>query len=359
MIKSAHGLLKRCVEVASEVVPEQFEHYPFAAPLRLGWYPAKAFFRAEADEIFYRALPDMSGIVIPYFADFDRLSHLVVASYADNARLNPKRRSLISASGQRRRSAAGAFGIHRLKQTHKILVVTDDELLVARMPNVVAISGISPRLTQILKRSASVINLRSDNPKWLASMYPLAKQGFQVLVNDKPIVEHITDEVVKMAHEDLGLSLMTDRFSALIKNLVPLERAKALELVKQATNLDLSRALPDDFSIYRREADFYQAVDAKLDEVIDGVEFSSGRFVVYGKDGMTHVEEATAHGVQSMMAHLYGDMLDLLDWAYRDLKEVPSFYVYRGDQMETRADVSRKLADVVVTVLVRKARKRP
>ena len=61
----------------------------------------------------------------------------------------------------------------------------------------------------------------------------------------------------------------------------------------------------------------------------------------------------------AIVAEIMGADLDLVDWAYRDLKELPHFYLFQTkDRLETRAEVSRKIADVVLAVLCRMAARR-
>jgi hypothetical protein len=355
VIKTANGLWRRTVEVAKECPPDVFTDYPHADALRLGWFPSKAFFREGADETFWKALPDMSGLLIPYHYDFEGLSHLMVAAYTEDRNLNARRRSIIHAKPQKSRRVAGIFGIHRLRSNHRTLVVTDDELLVARNDGVIAVSNLSPRLMQLMKRSTSVVNLKGS-ARWLESMLCLSRHGFQVLVEDVPIVEHVRDTIVRLVHEDLGLSVVTDRVAELVKNLVPAERAAVFDLVQQATNLNLERMMPDTFQIYRRESEFYEVVALKLDEKIGRVELKGSELSITTKDGVAYIIPLDHFMVQSAICQIMGCKLDLLDWALRDLKEVPHFYLYRDNVMGTRAEVCRRITEVVITLLTRKAR---
>lgn len=358
MIKSAQSLWKRTVEVARESVPEHFLSYPFAADLRLGWYPSSVFFQNESQEPFFQAMPDITGAVFPYHYDFGTLSHLIINAYREDGTLHPRRRSLLC-NGERkyRRRPAGIFGIHRLKTKRESITITDDEILVCKHPNVIALSQPSPKLAHLIMRSAGSVNLRSEDPKWLEVMYGLSRHGLQVQVNDRPLVEHIVDVVVRMYHDKVGLSLVTHRFTSLISHLVPMERRAVIELLKRATNLNFEHVLPDDFHIYRREADFYQSAQEKLMAVVAEVCLTPYGMTLTTKTGDLYAVPYNKTAVAAAICQITDTKLDLVDWAYHELKEIPSFYLHRDrEQLEPRAVVSDRIADVVMTILSRAAR---
>jgi hypothetical protein len=358
LIRSVQGLHRRAVEAAKEAVPENFTHYPHADALKLGWYPSMAYFREDAQEVFWKALPDTTGVVFPYYFDFDNknMSHLVVAGYRDDGSLDPRRRTVLPAKGQRPSRVSGIFGIGRLKEDLPAIVVTDDELLVCRYPGVVAVSAYSPKIGQVLRKAAPVVNLRSSNPRWLEGMFSLSKHGIQLTVADKPLVEHIRDTIVAMYHDKLGLAVVTGRVTELLAHLVPLERLAVIQMVKAATNVDFEHVLPDDFHIYRREADFYKAVRHVIDQTITQVEVSPTGMLLQVQGGMKHGCLLHPLDIQAALCTIFKVENDLVEWIYRDVKEIPRFYLYRGNDMQTRAEVSARLVEVVTTILMRKAR---
>lgn len=359
MIKTVQGLHRRSVEAAKEAVPEFFNHYAYADALKLGWYPSHAYFREHATDVFWKSMPDLTGAVFCYHYDFEHrnVSHLVIASYRDDGTLDPRRRAVLPAKGQRASRVSGVFGISRLREQAAAIVVTDDELAVCRYPGVVAVSAYSPKIGTMLRKAAPVVNLRSKNPKWLEGMFQLSKNGIQLTIDDQPLTEHIRDRIVEMYHDKLGLAVVTSHVTELLKNLLPLQRLHVLQMVKAATNVDFEHVLPDDFHIYRREADFYKAVRAILDGVIGDVEVSPQGLTLHlagEEDTVTCLHHPL--DVQAAICHLFGVEQDLVEWIYRDVKEIPRFYMYAGEQMRTRAEVSAKLCEVVTTILMRKAR---
>lgn len=356
MIKTTQHLWRRSIEIARQMPPEQFDRYPHLSDLRLGWYPSAAFFRPEAEEIFHKALPDTTGVVFPYHHDWGTLSHLAVIPYEEDGSLNHKRRVAVPAKGSRTTRLSGIFGIHRLKVRQPSIVVTDDELLVCRFSNAIAVSYPHPRVAHIIKRSTSVVNLKSNNPRWIHQMLALAKHGLQVSVNDRPLVDHVADLLVQMLHERVGLSIVTDRVQGILGNLVPLERVAVIQLVKQATSVNLEEILPSEFKIYAREAEFYESVQRELGKlVLDTWLDSTGVWIELDlADGRRFTVPFNKLSVGAAVCEAAGIELDLVDWARRDLKELPHFYLYRGkDQMETRAGICDRIAEVVMTILVR------
>lgn len=355
MIKSVQGLWRRTAELAHDCPPSPFQHYPFADTLKLGWFPNKGYFRSECEEKLWRALPESTGLVCAYMADFDVLSHVVVVGVRDDGHRTIKKRAMLAARS--RRSWGGVLGIQRLRKPRPVLVVTDDETMVARHDDVVAVSGLNARTIALIKKAAPVVNLRSDDEGWLEAMFPLATDGVQILVGDRPLVDWVVARVIKMHHDNLGLSLLTSRLASLLGHLVPMERLAVIQMLKEATNVNFEHALPDDFSFYRREADFYDAVIAKLDEKIASIDLS-----VTGMTLSTHAGEVYAvpmHplAVQAAVCSIMGARLDFVDWAYRDLKEIPNVYLFRDKQtLDTRAAVSARIGEVVISVLTRKAR---
>lgn len=355
MIRTAQGIWKRSIEVAKETVPEYFLDYPYAEDLRIGWYPSAIFFREECHENFAKALPELTGAVFPYFHDYGTLSHVLIASYTEEGVLNPRRRSILSDRGEGHRKLSAVFGLHRLKHRRAAVVATDDELLVCKFDHTIAISRPSQKVANLIRRSTPVVKLKSSNPKWIEQMYSLAKHGLQVEVNDRPLVDHMADIIIRMYHENMGLSVITGRIADLLENLVPMERVAVIQLVKQATNISLEHVLPDDFHIYRREGDFYAKAQEVIKNTFHHIKFTQIGISFATKDKRYEVPYNN-HAVAAAVCDALDVELDLVDWVYRDLKEIPHFYLYRDKQtIETRAAVNFKIAEILMTILSREA----
>jgi hypothetical protein len=354
LIKTVQGLWRRSAELAHDCPPIPFQTYPHADSLKLGWFPNKGFFRPECDERLWRALPEMTGIICAYMADFDVLSHVVVVSVRDDGTRMVKKRGTVFG---RSRREGGIFGIQRMRKHRQILIVTDDETLALRHDEVVAINLLSPRIVALIKKIAPVVSLKSEDEAWLESMFPLAAEGIQIQVGDLPLVDWVVARVIKMYHDHLGLSLLTNRLMGLIEHLVPMERVAVIQMLKDATNVNFEHALPDDFSIFRREGEFYTAVIAKLDEKVASVQLSCNTMILTTHD--EEVYEVPLHplAIQAAVCEIMGAPLDFVDWAYDALKEIPNVYLFRDKRtMDTRAAVSARIGEVVTSVLTRKAR---
>lgn len=358
MIKTAAALHRRTVEASREAIPEYFEPYPHLDSLKVGWYPSQAYFREDCTETFWKAMPDTTGAVFPFYYGFDAqdLSHLLVASFRDDGTLDPRRRVVLPAKGQRPSRVSGIFGIQRLREAMPTVVVSDDELLACRYGGVVSISAYSPKIGQLLRRCAPVVNLRSASPRWVESMFALSKHGLQLTVDDQPLVDYVSDLIVRMYHDKLGLSVVTHRVTELITPLVPLERLYVLQKIKAATSVDFEHVLPDDFQFYRREGDFYRAMRAVLDEKIESVKLYPGHLELKLPDGCKVQSLLHPLDIQAAICQLFEVETDLVEWVYRDIKNIPRFYLYRGTEILPRSDVSAKLIEVATTLLMRKAR---
>lgn len=356
MISTAQSLWKRSAEVVYDSPPDAFMGYPFARELRLGWYPSRFFFQDDCQDSFFKTLPEVEhSVVVPYHDAPDMLSHLMVVAYRPDGTLNPRRRFMVTAKGKRSRRHGGIHGIHRLRQSHSSLVVTDDETLVFKHQGVVAVGNLTANVANLIRRSTPAVNLRSENLKWVESMFPLAKHGVQVTVDGAPLAEYIATTLTQMLTDNLGLIAATHRASSLLAHLIPLERLAVLQMVKQATGVDLARALPDNFSVFKQEGEFYEAVWKELQKKITEVFLGETGLVVRSGSDQYRIP-LNHHAVSALICQLMDVNLDLVEWAYRDLNEVPNFYVYREKKMQTRAEVNRHIADVIMAQLTRNAR---
>ena len=357
MIQTAKALWTRTQEIARENVPEPFLRYPYADELRLGWYPSKLVFQEGCEESLYKALPDVTGAVFPYHHDFGTLSHLIIAPYDAHGQPDPRKRALLPAMPKKNRRQAGIFGVHRLKGQKPCVLITDDEVLVCQQPDTIAIGHLSSHVATLIRRSTRVAQLKSANQGWISRMLGLAKAGIQVLVGDEPLVEHLVGVISGLFAEDLGLAVINHRVTELLEHAAPLERMAVLQTLKQRHNLDLSQTLPDDFHVYRREGDFYEAVEERLREKIAGAVFVHPQGLqLHLRDSGTMYAPMEPSGLGAVICEIMEARLDLVDFAYNTLKELPHFYLYQGkDQLDTRAQVSDKIAAVVMAVLCRMA----
>lgn len=350
------GLWKRAQEAAKDCPPEVFAGYPHADELRLGWYPNRFFFQDAPDRDFFQALPDLScALVSPYQSHFRDLGFLSVTPYRDDGSLNVKRRRLVGAKRRLAKAGDGILGLNRLRGKHVILVVTDQEPLVAKQQGSVGVLGYSAKIGDFIQRSAKTVDLRGSGDDFFQDMASLAQHGVEVLVNGQPVEEYISRLMLKMMDDDMGMAAMTYRCGVLLKKLTPIQRVAVIQRIRQESGVDFERMLPDSFSIYRRESEFYDALERSLAERVSTVALRDNIIVVTDANGVEYPCPINNLAVQAVICQIMGARLDLLDWIYRDLKEIPHFYLYKNQELEIRSDVCRKIAEAITTILMRRA----
>jgi len=357
MIRTTKSLYLRTVELAKDTVPEPFLNYGHADDLGLGWFPSREAFSDNADPVFWRGLPRFCGAVFPYRHNFQTLSHLTIIPYTEFNQLDRQKRFCLPNRRRTGKTPAGVFGIERLRRKHKVLVVTDDEAAVCKDPDTIAVSNLDATLIRFICRAAHNIEVQGSTAGWTARMFDLARHGTPVSVNGVDMVEHVAGKILEMFHQRASLPILTHRAVEYLNCLLPIQRMAVIGILKQEHNLDLSRTLPDDFHVFRREGDFYDAVGQALRAKLADARFEPPFGIqVTSRDGRRLLVPYERGVLGAVLAELVGARLDLLDWAYDQLQELPHFYLFKEhEQLATRAEVSRKVEEVALAVLSRMA----
>lgn len=356
MKNPVHTLWRRTVEVVKEFRPDCLASYPYADALEVGWYPSRSFGESNCGPTLVRALPDFAGAIFPYLGEHGELAHVRLIGFKDEGGLSPRKR--VTLAGTRSKRQGGVFGRDRLKVRHASLVITDDEALVMKHGNVVAISDMQPWMIKSIKRSTSVVNIKGSDPAWVEQMIALARFGVNIEINGVPVVDYVARSIIRMHEDNLGVSVVSGRFTAMITPLVSIQRMAVIQRIKSDTGLDFSPYLPDDFSIYRKEGEFYKAMEKKLSEKIMSTEVVGDILVLRLADDVEQRLVLDRAVVGAAIAQIFDVPFDLVDWAYLHLLDLPRFYVQRSKdaELETRALVSARIADAALAILLRKAR---
>jgi len=356
MKNPVHTLWRRTVEVVKEYHPDCLAGYAYADALDVGWYASRHFGEQNCGPTLVRALPEFPGAVFPYLGEHGELSHIRIVGFKDEGGLSARKRVLLA--GSRSRRQGGVFGGDRLKRKHPSMVLTDDEEFVMKHGNVIAISEMRPWMIKAIRRATPIVNVKGTDPAWVEQMIALARFGLNVEIDGLPVVEYVTQVVVRMHNDNLGVSVVAGRFTALITPMVSLQRMAVIQRIRAETGLDFSPYLPDDFSIYRREGEFYKAIETKLAERITGASVEGHILSIELREGEPLRLALDRAVVGAAIAQIFEVPYDLVDWAYHHLLDLPRFYVQRGrdGELETRAAVSGRIADAVLAILLRKAR---
>lgn len=352
-ITSLNGLLKRCQEIAREQSVVLFDDLPHANALGLGWYPGRMIMQQETEGRLRDCLPDLVGIIAPYYINATTLSHVVICEVEQGKRLSRKKRATIAAKAKNKSRLKGIFGLSRLRSEKRTIHVCQSELAVARLDNAICMSVPDRDLARMVAASAAKVNLVGENRDWYDEFMALAKGGCELTINGNPVVEYYLDEVQKHVFDRVGTSALGTRLQDILKLLMPTEARDLLAKLETTVKFDFSKLLPGDLRLFRNEKEFYKICGDVLceryrPEIIDGA------LVLWRKDddGLQLPLEPALFG------HLVSSdlgCLDMLEWAQRDLKSVPHFYMYHNERLEPRYAVSLRIAQAAFSVMMHRA----
>lgn len=356
-ITSLNGLLKRTQELAKEQANLLFDEFPHAMEMGMGWYPGRMLMQQEMEGRLRDCLPDLTGVVIPYYREPGVISHLVVCEVTADLRLNRRKRSSISTpkrGGANRPRLKGIFGIQRIVEGHKTIQVCQSELTAARLRNAVVLTGADKDLARFLAENTARVNLVGESQEWYDEMLTLAKGGVELTINGNDVTEHYNDEIYKMLVDKVGASAMATRLQDILKRMTPAASVTLLAKLEANTKFDFSKLLPTDMQLFRNEREFYDLAKRKLTESGYSAMVFAQELVVHRGQVNVYRGEASA---EMLGHHLAADMgyMDMLAWAHEQLKNIPHFYMYHKERLEPRYEVSKRIAQVVLSVLIQGA----
>lgn len=319
--------------------------------LRVGYYPNKSAFEPFVTQGLFSRLPDARGLVFPYERD-GAVTMLVISEMASDSALSRATRAHVFEQGRYFFGKQGFFGSHRLRGKGKReIVLTDDELLVCRTPNAVAVQELCDYSLDLLDRRAKHIVLLSGNPKWLVRMMKLSKLGFDVSVDSMHIIEYVVKQVSDLARADLSAAKFKRKAGKYLRCLPELQQNAVMAAVEKLTGCRSFRDTVRASKVaYAPEHAYYDRVKTLLFSKITSVALTENGLVLRLAMGETRRLPVQPSAVAAVICPLFGDEADLVQWSYNYFNGVPESVAASGP---SRWAHNLAVAEIILSVLTR------
>lgn len=321
--------------------------------LRLGYYPDKASFEPFVTHGFYNRLPNTHGLVFPYVRE-KIVTMLVVNEMESETALSSAGRTYIYGDGQHHFNKQGIFGGHRLKgKSRREIVLTDNELLVCRTPNAIAVQELCDFSLELLHARAKHIVLTSNNRSWIIHMMKLSKLGFDISVDSEHVLEYVAREIINLTKASLTPAKLARQAARYLRGLTVLEQGAVVKTVERFTGVTIQTAVYDTVRPeYISETAYFADLTTTLFTKIEAVAIGKDTLILTLKAGGHQKLLIQPSAVVAFICTLFDVKEDLVQWSYNHFNGIPRSVKDAGT---SRWAHNLAIAELVLTVLTRHA----
>jgi hypothetical protein len=268
--------------------------------------------------------------------------------------LAPEGRAYLYGDGQHFFNKQGIFGLHRLKgHGRREIVLTDNELLVCRTTNAIAIQELCDFSLHLLHSRTKHIVLVSNNRSWLVNMLKLSKLGFDISVDSEHVLEYAARELITLTKAGLPPHKLARRAARYLRCLTTIEQNAVIATVAKFTGVTIQTVLKDeDHPEYINETAYLEDMRITLFTKIEQVKMGKDALLLTFKDGSQQWLFIQPSAVAAVICPLFDVKEDLVQWSYNNFNGIPRSVKDAGT---SRWAHNLAIAETVLSILTRYA----
>lgn len=353
LIRSLDTLVALTQRFADDYNLDVIENVTDAEKLRLGYYPDKAAFEPFVTHSFHNRLPVTRGLVFPYTRE-NIVTMLVVNEMESVDALSPENRTYVYAEGRHFFNKEGLFGGHRLRGNGKReIVLTNDELLVCRTPNAIAVQELCEYSLQLLYKRTKHIVLCSTDRTWVTRMLKLSKLGFDISVDSEHVLEYVARQLIDLTKANLPTGRLVREAARYLRALTDVEQTAVIATVAKFTGVTIPTTVHAfEQNSHPNENAYLESVRALLFTAITTVQMDHNALHLTLKSGEVRKLLIQPSAVAAVICPLFDVREDLVQWSYNQLNGVPRSV---AESNGSRWQQNLAIAEIVLSILTRYA----